>query len=299
MSENNEFTLEADNGQESANTSVNTPAIEPEVNAANDGSEAKGNDVAQHTHEDKTGSFKARLDRMKAREQAKYEQKLKERDEAWEKRFKDLENSLKQPKGIKREDFASDEEFINARKKDAMDKLFAEFDSRNKAKADAEAEETRKHNEIIEGYKKFATKFHERMQQTMTPEEQQRVIAIANDRNSAINLAMSSNEGKTLQSWLMEDCENPAKIIDYLESHEDQMETLMTLSPRRQVQQLDILERHLANSRKANPNANVEPPKSKPVVMGAFGGSTQPVGDESQKGDAERVADLIKAMRKR
>ena len=318
MSENAEFTLISDNGEESEkNTSVN-PAAVPEAaegNAVHEGGEGTTGEGGRSPQQDKpdvTGSFKERLDRMRRRERERSDAAIKANNEAWEKRFKELEDRLnagQAQKAIKRDDFASDEEFVKAKRQKAMDELMDAMDKRNADKESKAAEERARQEEAEQYQRKFAERFNTGMRRTLSEDQQRKVLAIVDDEDSAVNVAMTSNAGSVLQNWIMEDCENPAGVILYLEENAAKIDRLLQLSPRKQVAQLDILERHLARAHyeasqkakaggAANQNPNTPPARSVPVI-GQFGGSTQAVGDDSQLSDTERVAKLIKAMRSR
>lgn len=315
MSENNEFTLISDGGEDSGkNTSVNpadgsTPsAATPAVNEGGENTTGEGERKECQGNPDVTGSFKERLDRMRRRERERSERAIKENNEAWEKRFKALEDRLnagQKPNVLNREDFSSDEEFINAKRQKAMEELMNAMDKRNADKEAKAAEEKAKQDEEAEYQRKFAERFTSGMKKTLSEDQQKKVLSIVDDEDSEVNVVMSSKAGSVLQNWIMEDCEIPADVILYLEEHADKMKILTGLSPRKQVGQLDILERYLA---KAKVDAMLsakggerqdQPPSRKVPVMGQFGGSTQAVGDDSQLSDQERVAKLIKAMRKR
>lgn len=318
MSENTEFTLVSDGGEESGkNTSVN-PAAAPEAgagNAVHEGGEDTTGNGGQGSQQDKpdvTGSFKERLDRMRRRERERTEAAIRANNEAWEKRFKELEDKYSaghKPTALKRDDFNSDEEFIQAKRKKAMDDLMDAMDKRNAEKESKAAEERARQDESEAYQRKFAERFNTGMRRTLSEDQQKRVLKIVDDEDSAVNVAMTSQAGSVLQNWLMEDCENPAGVILYLEENAAKIDRLLQLSPRKQVAQLDILERHLARAHyeasqrssaggAANPTPNTPPARSVPVI-GQFGGSTQAVGDDSQLSDTERVAKLIKAMRSR
>lgn len=318
MSENTEFTLVSDGGEESGKTTSVNPAAVPEAavgNAVNEGGEdttGNGGHGSQQDKPDVTGSFKERLDRMRRRERERTEAAIKANNEAWEKRFKELEDKYsagQKTTALKRENFNSDEEFINAKRKKAMDDLMDAMDKRNADKESKAAEERAQQAEAEQYQRKFAERFNSGMRRTLSEDQQKKVLAIVDDEDSAVNMAMSSKAGSVLQNWIMDDCENPAPVILYLESNADKIDRLLQLSPRKQIAQLDILERHLARAHyeagqkakaggEATPNPNAPQSRSVPV-MGQFGGSTQAVGDDSQLSDQERVAKLIKAMRKR
>ncbi|MBO6063438.1 MAG: hypothetical protein J6P62_05635 [Bacteroidales bacterium] len=257
-----------------------------------------------------TRAFKARVERMRRNERAKFEKELKSRDEAWEKRFKELEARIggNQPKVLKREDFKSDEEFAAAKREAAVDEIFMRIDERYGAKAKQDDEARAKQSEAEESQRKFALKFQDSMRRNLSPEQQKAVISIANDGDGAVNTFLQSEEGSTLHKWLFDDCTIPADVILYLEQNAEKMERLATLSPRKQVEQLDILERYLAKAaatkkgQKGNQGTDEGPGDEggkRPPVMGAFGGSSRAMTEFSQLSDEERVARLIKAMRKR
>ncbi|MCQ2096782.1 MAG: hypothetical protein MJY87_02425 [Fibrobacter sp.] len=181
------------------------------------------------------------------------------------------------------------------------------IDKRNADRESVAAEERARQEEASEYQRRFAERFNDGMKKTLSEDQQKRVVGIVNDEDSAINVALSSKGGEVLQNWLMTDCENPADVILYLEDNAQKMDLLLKLSPRKQVAQLDILERHLARSRyeasRKGKNGGADDQNRqqarKVPVMGLFGGSTQAVGDTSQLSDTKRVAKLIKAMRKR
>lgn len=289
----------------------------PEDKAANvDGA---GNDKPGQTgHEngnpEYTRSFKERVDRIRRNEKAKFEAELRKRDEAWEKRFKELEARFggDKPKSLKREDFKTDEEFAAAKRDAAIDEIMKRMEERANAKAKQDDEAKAGQAEAEEVQRKFAKKFQESMQRTLSQEQQRAVISVVNDEDSAINTFLQTNEGSTLQKWLFEDCNIPADVILYLENNAEKMELLGSLSPRKQMEQLDILERHLAKAaadaakkkgQDGNPaNPEDEPDDSgrkKPPVIGQFGGSSRAISDFSKLSDQERVSRLIKAMRSR
>lgn len=259
---------------------------------------------------EKTQGFKARIDRMRRIERAKFDKEMKSRDEAWEKRFKELEARIggNQPKALKREDFGSDEEFAAAKREAAIDEIVKRIDERNSAKTKQDDEAMAKQAEAEEVQRKFAQKFQDSMRRNLSQEQQQAVIAVVNDADGAVNTFIQSEEGSTLQKWLFDDCTIPADVILYLEEHSDKMDILGTLSPRKQMEQLDILERYLAKAAAEKKGQNVnqgtddvpeEDGGRKPPVMGAFGGSSRAMTDFSKLSDEERVARLIKAMRRR
>lgn len=257
-----------------------------------------------------TREFKARVDRMRRTERARFDKELKSRDEAWEKRIKELEARIggNQPKVLKREDFKSDEEFAAAKREAAIDEIMKRIDERNSAKTKQDDEAMAKQAEAEEVQRKFAQKFQDSMRRNLSQEQQQAVIAVVNDADGAVNTFIQSEEGSTLQKWLFDDCTIPADVILYLEQNAEKMELLAQLSPRKQVEQLDILERYLAKAaaekkgRKGNQGTDEVPEEDggrKPPVMGTFGGSSRAMTDFSKLSDEERVARLIKAMRKR
>ena len=259
-----------------------------------------------------TREFKSRIDRMRRNERAKFEKELKIRDEAWEKRIKELEARIggNQPKVLKREDFKSDEEFAAAKREAAMDEIMKRIDERYGAKARQDDEARTKQSEAEESQRRFALKFQESMRRNLSPEQQKAVISVANDEEGAVNTFLQSEEGSTLHKWLFDDCTIPADVILYLEQNAEKMERLATLSPRKQVEQLDILERYLAKAaatkkgQKGNQGTDDETgdegeSRKKPPVMGSFGGSSRTMTEFSKLSDEERVARLIKTMRKR
>ena len=257
-----------------------------------------------------TQEFKARVDRMRRTERARFDKELKSRVEAWEKRLKELEARIggNQPKVLKREDFKSDEEFAAAKREAAIDEIMKRIDERNSAKTKQDDEAMAKQAEAEEVQRKFAQKFQDSMRRNLSQEQQQAVIAVVNDADGAVNTFIQSEEGSTLQKWLFDDCTIPADVILYLEQNAEKMELLAKLSPRKQVEQLDILERYLAKAaaekkgRKGNQGTDDGPEDEggkKPPVMGTFGGSSRAMTDFSKLSDEERVARLIKAMRKR
>ena len=258
---------------------------------------------------EKTQGFKARIDRMRRIERAKFDKEMKIHDEAWEKRFKELEARIggNKPEALKREDFGSDEEFAKAKRDAAIDEIMKRIDERNSAKSKQDDEARAKQAEAEEVQRKFAQKFQESMRRNLSQEQQQTVISVVNDEDSAINTFIQTPEGSTLHKWLFDDCNIPADVILYLEEHSDKMDILGTLSPRKQMEQLDILERYLANEaakkgQNGNQGTDDEPEDDggkKPPVMGAFGGSSRAMTDFSKLSDEERVARLIKAMRRR
>ena len=269
------------------------------------GKEGHGGSNIEYTRE-----FKSRIDRMRRTERAKFDKELKSRDEAWEKRFKELEARLggSQPKALKREDFGSDEEFANAKREAAVDEIIKRIEERNSAKSKQADEAKAKQAEADEVQRKFAQKFQESMQRNLSKEQQQAVISVVNDEDGAVNTFLQSQEGSTLHKWLFEDCTIPADVILYLEQNADKMELLGQLSPRKQVEQLDLLERFLgkAAAAKKGQNGNQgtdegagDDGAKKPPVIGQFGGSSRAMTDFSKLSDEERVARLIKAMRKR
>lgn len=317
MDEENIFnTAEPDAGKE--NTGAPGKA---DTKASGDAGHGDGEDNGKPGHDgkagsgiDRTNSFKERIDRMRRRERAKFNQELKSRDEAWEKRIKELEAKIggsQQPKPITREMFKSDEEFAAARREAAIDEIMKRMDERNSAKSKQEEEARAKQAEADEAQRKFAVKFQQSMQQNLSREQQQQVLAIVNDEDSAVNSFLSDATGSTLKSWLFEDCTIPADIVLYLEKNADKMTLLGKLSPRKQMEQLDILERHLAKSalearkkgQQGIPGGNDGSPDGnggrKPPVIGQFGGSGGAVTEISKLPDTERVARLIKAMRTR
>lgn len=291
-----------------------------ETKGSGDAGHGNGEDNGKPGHDgkagsgiDRTNSFKERIDRMRRRERAKFEQELKSRDEAWEKRIKELEAKIggsQQPKPLTREMFKSDEEFAAARREAAIDEIMKRIDERNGAKSRQYEEAMAKQAEADEAQRKFAVKFQQSMQQNLSREQQQQVLAIVNDEDSAVNSFLSDETGSTLKSWLFEDCSIPADIVLYLEKNADKMEMLARLSPRKQLKQLDILERALAKAAleakkkgQGNPGGTEPAPYGnggrKPPVIGQFGGSGGAVTDFSKLPDTERVARLIKAMRTR
>lgn len=291
-----------------------------ETKVSGDAGHGNGEDNGKPGHDGKAGSgidmtnsFKQRIDRMRRRERAKFEQELKSRDEAWEKRIKELEAKIggsQQPKPLTREMFKSDEEFAAARREAAIDEIIKRMDERNGAKSRQDDEARAKQAEADEAQRKFAVKFQQSMQQNLSREQQQQVLAIVNDEDSAVNSFLSDATGSTLKSWLFEDCTIPADIVLYLEKNADKMELLARLSPRKQLEQLDILERALAKAAleakkkgQGNPGGTETAPDGnggrKPPVIGQFGGSGGAVTDFSKLPDTERVARLIKTMRTR
>lgn len=274
-------------------------------NSGKTGQEGHGGSNIEYTRE-----FKARIDRMRRNERARFEKELKSRDEAYEKRIKELEARIggNQPKVLKREDFKSDEEFAAAMREAVVDELFKRFDERYSARAKQEDEAKAKQAEAEEVQRRFAQKFQESMRRNLSQEQQQAVIEVANDPDGAVNTFLQSAEGSTLQKWLFDDCAIPADVVLYLEQNADKMERLAMLSPDRQKQQLDILERYLAKAaaskkgQTGNQGTDDGPEEDggrKPPVMGTFGGSSRAMTDFSKLSDEERVARLIKAMRKR
>ena len=273
-------------------------------NSGKTGQEGHGGSNIEYTRE-----FKARVDRMRRTERARFDKELKSRDEAWEKRLKELEARIggNQPKVLKREDFKSDEEFAAAKREAAIDEIMKRIDERNSAKTKQDDEAMAKQAEAEEVQRKFAQKFQDSMRRNLSQEQQQAVIAVVNDADGAVNTFIQSEEGSTLQKWLFDDCTIPADVILYLEQNAAKMELLAQLSPRKQVEQLDILERYLAKAaaskkgQTGNQGAEGEPGDDggkKPPVMGTFGGSSRAMTDFSKLSDEERVARLIKVMRK-
>lgn len=259
---------------------------------------------------ERTREFKSRIDRMRRIERAKFEKEIKSRDEAWEKRFKELEARIggNQPKVLKREDFKSDDEFAKAKRDAAIDEIMKRIDERNSAKSKQDDEARAKQAEAEEVQRKFALKFQDSMQRNLSQEQQKAVISVVNDADGAVNTFLQSEEGSTLQKWLFDDCTIPADVILYLEEHSDKMEILGTLSPRKQMEQLDILERYLAKAaaekkghtgKQGTDDEPEDDGAKNPPVIGAFGGSSRAMTDFSKLPDTERVARLIKAMRKR
>ena len=146
------------------------------------------------------------------------------------------------------------------------------------------------------------------MQRNLSKEQQQAVLSVVNDEDGAVNTFLQTEKGSTLHKWLFDDCSIPADVILYLEQNADKMELLGKLSPDRQKQQLDILERYLAKAsaekkgQKGNQGTDEGPGDEggkKPPVIGTFGGSSHAMTDFSKLPDTERVARLIKTMRKR
>ena len=87
--------------------------------AGNETGDAGKGSAEKHDDPEYTKAFKQRLDRMRASEQRRFEAELKKREDAWEKKFKELEGRIGgsgQPKPLKREDFGSDEEFQKAKR---------------------------------------------------------------------------------------------------------------------------------------------------------------------------------------
>lgn len=257
-----------------------------------------------------TRDFKNRIDRMRRSERARFDKELKSRDEAWEKRFKELEARLSgnQPKVLKREDFKSDDEFNAAKREAAIDEIMKRIDERNSAKAKQDDEAKAKQAGVDEVQRKFAQKFQENLKRNLSQEQQQTVLSVVNDEDSAINAFIQTEEGSTLQKWLFDDCVIPADVILFLEEHSDKLEALGNLSPRKQMEQLDILERYLAKAaaskkgQSGNQGADDEAGDKggkKPPVIGTFGGSSGAMTEFSQLPDEERVARLIKMMRSR
>ena len=277
------------------------------------GNAGKGGASEKHDDPEYTQKFKQRLDRMRASEQRRFEAELKKREEAWEKKFKELEGRIggsAQPKALKREDFGSDEEFAKAKREAAIDEIYRRIEEKQSEKAAKEAEAKRGQDDAEEAQRRFAQKFQQGMQRTLTKEQQAEVIQIANDEYSAVNTFLTGPAGSTLQTWLFDDCSIPADVILFLEKNSDKLEILGTLSPRKQMEQLDILERHLHKAfmesqkkgQEGNPGqagAQDQGGERKPPVIGQFGGSSRAIADESKLSDQERVARLIKAMRTR
>lgn len=282
--------------------------------SGNEDKDKPGHEAHDRSNIEYTSEFKKRVDRIRRNEKAKFDAELKKRDEAWEKRFKELESRFggQAPKILKREDFKTDEEFTAAKREAAIDEIMKRIDERNGAKSKQEEEERLKQESDNEAQRRFALKFQEGMQRTLSQEQQKEVIGIANDADGAVNTFLQSTAGSTLQKWLFEDCTIPADVILYLEHNADKMEILGTLSPRKQMEQLDILERHLAKAaadaaKKKGQDGNPANPeddpddsgRKKPPVIGQFGGSSRAISDFSKLSDQERVSRLIKAMRSR
>ena len=279
--------------------------------AGNETGDAGKGSAEKHDDPEYTKAFKQRLDRMRASEQRRFEAELKKREDAWEKKFKELEGRIggsDQPKPLKREDFGSDEEFQKAKRDAAIDEIMRRVEERNREKAQKEAEEKRGQDATEEAQRKFAQKFQQGMARTLTKEQQSEVVEIANDPYSAVNTFLTGPAGSTLQSWLFDDCSIPADVILFLEKNSDKLEVLGQLSPRKQMEQLDILERHLHKAfmekkgQDGNPGqagAQEQGGEKKPPIIGQFGGSSRAIVDESKLSDQERIAKLIKTMRTR
>jgi len=135
----------------------------------------------------------------------------------------------------------------------------------------------------------------------MSEAMQQEVAGIVNDPYNDINTALASSRGETLKKWLMDDCENPAAVVLYLERNPQKLDAVLNLSSRKQVQNLDGLEMALERARldSLKKNATAQGGQKKAPVIGTFGGSSVSTADESTMSDQERVAKLIKAMRTR
>lgn len=293
--------------------SVETPKGDDKKGGNETPDAGKGSATEKRDDPEYTQKFKQRLDRMRASEQRKFEAELKKREEAWEKKFKELEGRIggsAQPKVLKREDFKSDEEFAAAKREAAIEEIMRRVEERNREKAQKEDEARKSREADNEVQTRFAQKFQEGMKRTLSKEQQARVMEIANDEYSAVNTFLTGPAGTTLHTWLFDDCAIPADIILYLEEHADRLEALGRLSPRKQMEQLDILERHLQKSfmdsqkkgQDQNPGSTTtqEPAgEKKPPVIGQFGGSSRAIADEASLSDQERVARLIKAMRSR
>lgn len=321
MSEETIFGKTADNSGAGKNsdfsvTVEDTNGVEDKAanGSGNEGKEKPGQGAHDNSNIEYTSEFKKRVDRIRRNEKARFDAELKKRDEAWEKRFKNLEARFggNDPKPLKREDFKTDDEFAAAKREAAIDEIMKRIDERNVAKSKQEEEARRQQETDNEVQRKFAQKFQEGMQRTLSQEQQQEVIGIVNDTDGAVNTFLQGPSGSTLQKWLFEDCTIPADVILYLEHNADKMELLGNLSPRKQMEQLDILERYLAKaaadaSRKkgqgGNPGNTEEDQggaeRKKPPVIGQFGGSSRAMTDFSKLSDQERVSRLIKAMRSR
>lgn len=271
------------------------------------GQDGHGGSSIEYTRE-----FKARIDRMRRNERAKFEKERQRLNEDWEKRFKELEARIdgNKPKVLKREDFKSDEEFNAAKRELAIDEIMKRIDERNGAKAKEDDETKTRQAEAEQVQRKFAQKFQDSLKRNLSQEQQKAVLTVVNDEDSAINTFLQTDEGSTLQEWLFDDCTIPADVILYLENNAAKMELLATLSPRKQKEQLDILERYLAKSaaeaRKnqagnqgTDGDAGDEGGKRKPPVIGQFGGSSSGMTEFSKLSDQERVSRLIKTMRSR
>lgn len=291
-----------------------------ETKGSVDAGHGNGEDNGKPGHEGKAGSdiertnsFKERIDRMRRIERGKFEKELKSREEAWEKRFKELEARIggsQQPKPLTRDMFKSDEEFAAAKREAAIDEIMKRMDERNSAKSKQEEEARAKQAAADEVNREFAEKFQKSLSLNLSKEQQQQVLTIVYDEDSAVNSFLSDETGSTLKNWLFEDCSIPADIVLYLEKNAGKMELLARLSPRKQLEQLDILERALAKAAleakkkgQGNPGGTETAPDGnggrKPPVIGQFGGSGGAVTDFSKLPDTERVARLIKAMRTR
>lgn len=280
-------------------------------NGNGNGNDGKpGQDGHKGSNIEYTREFKARIDRMRRNERARFDKELKSRDEAWEKRFKELEArfGVDKPKVLKREDFGSDEEFAKAKRDAAVDEIFQRIDERYNARTKQDEEARAKQAAEAEVQRKFAMKFKDNMRRTLSQDQQKEVIEVVNDADGAVNTFIQSEDGSTLQKWLFDDCVIPADVILYLERNADKMERLAMLSPDKQKEQLNILERYLAKaaSEKKGQTGNQgtdgdteDYGGKKPPVMGAFGGSSRAMTEFSQLSDTERVARLIKSMRKR
>lgn len=308
------FTAGISGAGESPETTTTTVTAADEGGAGNVGGEGKANPDGDG-HGGKNGpeytrAFKERVDRIRATERRRFESELKKRDDEWNRKFEELKKSFgspAKPKALKREDFGSDEEFAEARRNAAIDEIVNRIEERNNARTEKDRKEREQASEAEEAQRKFAVKFSEGMKRTLTPEQQQKVVSIVNDEYSAVNSFVGAPEGQTLQKWLFDDCTIPADVLLFLEEHSDKLSALANLSPRRQVEQLDILERCLAKAyaeaakkgQNGGEGAGNNSGKRTPPVMGQFGGSRQTVVDESKLSDQERVSRLIKAMRKR
>lgn len=320
MGEENIFEATADNSD--AGKSSESPVIAESPESGNGGAangsgeESKANTDHRsrgNSNPEYTKAFKDRVDRIRSNERRRFNEELKKRDEAWEKKFKELEERFgagAKPKTLKREDFTSDEEFAKAKRDAAIDEIMNCIDERNNAKSKQEGEARQKQEALEESQRKFAQKFQEGMRRTLSPEQQQEIITVVNDENSAVNTFLSGTAGSTLQNWLFEDCSIPADVLLYLEKNSDKLEILGSLSPRKQLEQLDILERYLAKAgeqaRKKSQETNKGADENlesnggrKPPVMGRFGGSSSAFVDESKLPAWERVKRQMLAMRRR
>lgn len=305
----------AGEGPEETNTPDSAGTPDTGNGGAADGNGEEGK--AKHGHSDYGGieytqQFKSRVDRIKRNERRRFDEELKKRDEEWNRKFEDFKKGLDGSgarKELKREDFSSDEEFANARREAAIEQIAEALDKRNLSRQQQDEVARKKQEAIDAANRKFAQKFQEGMNRTLSADQQKEVLSIINDEASAINGFLEGAEGRTLQGWLYEDCAIPADVILYLEKNSDKLDILGKLSPRRQLEQLDILERHLANAaRKARDKAKpvnqngsneIADGVRKPPVMGEFGGYGAAPLDESKMSDKERVDRLIKVMRRR